>query len=114
MALSQLMRGMRERGELPLKAVPHGFRSTLRHWAVEQTNYPDEIRKGSTGHAVGGAVKEAYQRSDLLEKRLQLMIVWADFIDHPSPSRTPKVTPIRRKAAIDGLRWLETLKRSRQ
>lgn len=98
MALSQLMRGMRERGELAVNAVPHGFRSTFRDWAAEQTNYPDEIRKAASGHAVGDAVKEAYQRSDLLEKRRQLMIAWADFIDRPSPSRNPKVTPIRRKA----------------
>ena len=98
MALSQLMRGMGERGELAVKAVPHGFRSTLRDWAAEQTNYPDEIRKAASGHAVGDAVKEAYQRSDLLEKRRQLMTAWADFIDRPSPSRTPTVTPIRRRA----------------
>ena len=30
MAFSQLMRGMRERGELTVEAVPHGFRSTFR------------------------------------------------------------------------------------
>jgi integrase len=98
MALSQLMRGMRERGELTVDAVPHGFRSTFRDWAAEQTNFSDEIRKSASGHAVGDAVKEAYQRSDLLEKRRLLMNAWADFIDHPSPSRNPKVTPIRRKA----------------
>ena len=37
MTLSQLMRGMRERGELTVDAVPHGFRSTFRDWAAEQT-----------------------------------------------------------------------------
>ena len=82
MALSQLMRGMRERGELPVEAVPHGFRSTFRDWAAEQTNYPDEIRKAASGHTVGDAVKNAYQRTDLLEKRCQLMNDWAHFIDH--------------------------------
>jgi integrase len=38
MALSQLMRGMRERGELSVEAVPHGFRSTFRDWAAEMTS----------------------------------------------------------------------------
>lgn len=80
MALNQLMRGMRERGELTSEAVPHGFRSTFRDWAAEQTNYPDEIRKAASGHAVGDAVKTAYQRTDLLEKRRCLMNDWADFI----------------------------------
>ena len=98
MALSQLMRGMRERGEFTVDAVPHGFRSTFRDWAAEQTNYPDEIRKAASGHVVGDQVKEAYQRTDLLEKRRQLMNEWAAFLDQPSVKRSAKVTPIRRKA----------------
>jgi integrase len=84
MALSQLMRGMRERGELTVEGVPHGFRSTFRDWAAEMTAYPDEIRKVASGHTVGDKVKEAYQRTDLLEKRRQLMNEWANFIDKPS------------------------------
>ena len=84
MALSQLMRGMRERGELKFEAVPHGFRSTFRDWAAEQTNYPDEIRKAASGHTVGDAVHSAYQRTDLLEKRRHLMDEWAAFLDMPS------------------------------
>jgi integrase len=83
MALSQLMRGMRERGELTVEAVPHGFRSTFRDWAAEQTAYPDEIRKAASSHKVGDAVKEAYQRTDLLEKRRRLMNEWSNFIDQP-------------------------------
>lgn len=81
MALSQLMRGMRERGELTVEAVPHGFRSSFRVWAAEQTSYPDEIRKAASGHSTGDAVKNAYERSDLLEKRRQLMEDWAQFLD---------------------------------
>ena len=83
MALSQLMRRMRERGELTVEAVPHGFRSTFRDWAAEQTAYPDEIRKVASGHAVGDSVKEAYQRTDLLEKRRQLMDEWARYCYMP-------------------------------
>jgi integrase len=98
MALSQLMRGMRKRGELTVEAVPHGFRSTFRDWAAEQTNYPDEIRKAASGHAVGDAVKNAYQRTDLLEKRRNLMNDWANYIDHTSANNTANVTPIKRKA----------------
>jgi integrase len=98
MALSQLMRGMRERGELTVEAVPHGFRSSFRDWAAEQTNYPDEIRKAASGHAVGDAVKEAYQRTDLLEKRRHLMTEWASFLDLSSGGYSSSVTPIRAKA----------------
>ena len=81
MALSEIMRGMLERGEIKEKAVPHGFRSTFRDWAAEQTNYPDEIRRAASGHTVGDSVKKAYQRTDLLEKRRKLMQEWATFLD---------------------------------
>ena len=81
MAMSQLMRGMRERGELKCEGVPHGFRSTFRDWAADQTSYSDEIRMVSSGHTVGDAVKQAYQRTDLLEKRRGLMVEWGDFLD---------------------------------
>jgi integrase len=83
MALSQLMRGMQKNGGLGITAVPHGFRSTFRTWAAEQTAYPDEIRKAASGHAIGDKVKSAYQRTDLLEKRRELMIDWANFLDQP-------------------------------
>jgi len=98
MALSRLMRGMRERRELTIDAVPHGFRSTFRDWAAEKTSFPDEIRKVASGHAVGDSVQQAYQRTDLLEKRRRLMELWAAFLGIPSVEKGDKVTPIRRKA----------------
>jgi integrase len=94
MALSQLMRGMLERGEITVEAVPHGFRSTFRDWAAEKTSYPDEIRKAASGHTVGDAVQKAYQRTDLLEKRRELMNDWAKFVYAKAKDRS--VTAIRR------------------
>ena len=96
MAFSQLMRGMRERGELTIEAVPHGFRSTFRDWAAEQTAYSDEIRKAASGHTVGDSVKEAYQRTDLLDKRRNLMNEWSNFLDKLTPTQSNIVTPIRK------------------
>ena len=78
--LSKLMREMLV--SLPgCSGVPHGFRSSFRDWAAEQTNYPEEIRKTATMHAVGDAVQQAYQRTDLLERRRQLMADWANYLD---------------------------------
>jgi integrase len=96
MAFSQLMRGMRERGELTVEAVPHGFRSTFRDWAAEQTAYPDEIRKAASGHTVGDSVKQAYQRTDLLEKRRRLMTEWARFLDAKSIGKNNNVTKLNK------------------
>lgn len=97
MALSQLMRGMRERGELTVEAVPHGFRSTFRDWAAERTAYPDEIRKAASGHTIGDSVKEAYQRTDLLDKRRNLMNEWSNFVDRLPHQKSVSVTPIRKR-----------------
>jgi len=100
MALSQLMRGMRERGEIKTEAVPHGFRSTFRDWAAEQTSYPDEIRKAASGHVVGDQTKQAYQRTDLLEKRRRLMSEWAEYLNQPSIFKKAKILTLQGKQRI--------------
>jgi integrase len=57
----------------------HGFRSTFRDWAAEKTNIPREIAEIALSHEVGNAVERAYQRSDLIAKRRDLMDRWARF-----------------------------------
>ena len=95
MTLSQLMHRMRENGKLKGAGVPHGFRSSFRDWAAEQTSYSDEIRKAASGHTVGDSVHQAYQRTDLLDKRRRLMNDWANFLDKASNNKTSKISKIR-------------------
>ena len=57
----------------------HGFRSSFRDWAAERTAFPREIAEMCLAHEVGNAVERAYRRSDLYEKRQQLMDQWARF-----------------------------------
>ena len=57
----------------------HGFRSCFRTWASERTNTPREIAERCLAHAIGSAVERSYSRSDLLEKRRDLMERWARF-----------------------------------
>ena len=97
MALSQLMRGMYDRGEMKQKAVPHGWRSTFRDWAAEMTEYSDEVRKVASGHSVEDAVKAAYQRTDLLEKRRGLMEDWSHFLNGPKPQRVRSVRRLKER-----------------
>ena len=80
MALNVLMRKMLTTGELAVEAVPHGFRSTFRVWAAEATNYPSELAELCLMHSVGSAVYQAYQRSDLFEKRRDIMRDWNDTV----------------------------------
>lgn len=62
----------------------HGFRSTFRDWAAAQTNFPREVAEHALAHNVGGKVERAYQRDDLLAKRVKLMDAWAGFCAHAS------------------------------
>lgn len=57
----------------------HGFRSTLRDWAAEKTEYPQEVAEMALAHTVGDKVEAAYRRGDLLEKRYQFMQDWASY-----------------------------------
>jgi integrase len=71
MTLTQLLRRMNKvaEGELPPwrdgqtgePITPHGFRSTFRVWASEQTAYPREIIEAAMAHAVADKVEAAYR-----------------------------------------------------
>jgi integrase len=55
----------------------HGFRSSFRDWAAEQTDAPREVVEACLEHAVGNAAELAYSRSDFLEKRRTVLQRWA-------------------------------------
>lgn len=60
-------------------ATMHGFRSTFRDWAAEN-GVPDIVAEKCLMHTTGNAVVQAYQRSDLLEQRREVMQQWADTV----------------------------------
>ncbi|MCY4654384.1 MAG: site-specific integrase, partial [Dehalococcoidia bacterium] len=68
---------LRKRG---IEAVPHGFRSSFRDWAAEQTSASHAAMELSLAHQVGSTVEQAYFRSDLFEQRRELMQDWADYL----------------------------------
>jgi integrase len=57
----------------------HGFRSSFRDWAAEQTNYPREVCEMALAHTIKDKTEAAYRRGDLFEKRRALMNDWAQF-----------------------------------
>ncbi len=57
----------------------HGFRSSFRDWAAEETSYPREVAEAALAHVVGDATERAYRRGDALEKRRALMEAWASY-----------------------------------
>jgi integrase len=73
-ALSALLRRMKRD-----TITVHGFRSTFRDWAAEQTSFPPEVAERALAHVNRDKVEAAYQRSDLFEKRRALMEAWASY-----------------------------------
>lgn len=61
----------------------HGFRSSFRDWAEEQTAYPDAVKEMALAHAIGNKVEAAYRRGDLFERRAKMMADWATFCTTP-------------------------------
>lgn len=72
--LSKLLR------ENAIDAVPHGFRSSFRDWCAEVAHAPRELAEQALAHVEGNAVVAAYARSDMLERRRDLMGQWADYV----------------------------------
>ena len=51
-----------------IACVPHGFRSSFRDWAAEETDHPREVVEAALAHRVQNPVEAAYARSDLFER----------------------------------------------
>ncbi|RWO20769.1 MAG: site-specific integrase [Mesorhizobium sp.] len=95
MALLMTLRRM-EREDL----TTHGFRSSFRDWAAEQTAYPNEMLEMALAHTVSDKTEAAYRRGDLMEKRRRLMSDWADFCATAKKTVASNVTPIREAANV--------------
>ena len=84
---------MMERMGMP-DLTTHGFRSTFRDWAAEQTAFPSEVAEAALAHAIGNKTEAAYRRGDLFEKRRRLLDTWAEFCAK-APVERGKVASLR-------------------
>ncbi|MEO6610490.1 MAG: integrase arm-type DNA-binding domain-containing protein [Aestuariivirga sp.] len=57
----------------------HGFRSTFRDWASEQTSFPNETCEHALAHRISDKAEASYRRGDQFEKRKALMEAWATY-----------------------------------
>ena len=77
---------------LKIEVHSHGFRTSFRTWTQEKTNYPNEVAEAALSHKLQDKAEAAYARSDLLEKRREMMQAWCDYILNPEA----KVISLRR------------------
>lgn len=64
---------------MKLGITVHGFRSSFRDWAGEETEFPRELSEAALAHKVGDDTELAYRRGDALERRRKLMAAWEGF-----------------------------------
>lgn len=62
------------------EAVPHGFRSTFRMWAAENSLLPRDVAEFALAHKLPDSVEAAYQKSTLFVKRREMMSEWGHFV----------------------------------
>ena len=69
--------------------VPHGMRSSFRDWAAECSDAPREVCELALAHVNSYRVEAAYRRSDLFEKRRELMEDWSEYLRQIPTTRPP-------------------------
>ena len=65
---------------LEISGTVHGMRSAFRDFASERTNTPHAVMEAALAHTIKNRAEAAYARSDLLERRRELMQIWANYI----------------------------------
>ena len=74
-----------------VNVTAHGYRSSFRDWASEQTSFSRDVCELALGHIVKDKTEAAYRRGDLLDKRRDLMEAWAAF----ATSTRAEAVPLR-------------------
>ena len=65
--------------DLGIDCSPHGFRSSFRSWCSDE-GIDRELAEQALAHAVGNQVEQCYARSDVLERRREVMEAWGAFL----------------------------------
>ena len=86
MAMEMLLRRMKVDN-----ATPHGFRSTFRDWAGDETNFEREVLEFCLAHSVGNKTEQAYRRSSAVEKRRLVLNAWAEYCNGHSSDNVVKL-----------------------
>lgn len=88
---------MRTMGFPADEVTAHGFRATARTMLAERLGVPEQIIEAQLAHSVKDSLGRAYNRTEFLTQRAEMMQQWADYLDH---LRTGcEVLPLRAKAA---------------
>lgn len=80
MALTQILRKAKAPSDIPGRvATVHGFRSSFRNWCADNGVDSDTAER-ALAHTISNRVQAAYERSDRLEARRDVMQKWGDYV----------------------------------
>lgn len=101
---------LRAMGYASDEATAHGFRATARTMIVELLQFPESVVEMQLAHAVKDANGTAYNRTEFLKKRFEMMQAWADYLDDLRLGRSkivhpvlPKFNPVSRRLQVNQL-----------
>ncbi len=72
----------------------HGFRATARTMLHERLGYSPDVIEAQLAHTVRDSLGRAYNRTEFVEQRREMLQTWADYLDQ---LRSGKETPLRKK-----------------
>lgn len=75
----------------------HGFRAMARTMIAERLGVAPEVIEAQLAHAVGDALGRAYNRTQFVEQRRDMMVKWGDYLDRLREGA--KVIPLAPRAA---------------
>ncbi len=87
--------------------VPHGWRAAARTLIRERLGFSAEVIEHQLAHAVPDTLGRAYNRTQFLETRREMMQRWADYLDRLKAGEPAEVVPLRRGGGVIGQaeRW---------
>lgn len=89
--LNTALRAMGYTGDV---ATAHGFRATARTLTVEILEIPESVVEMQLDHAVKDANGTAYNRTEFIQKRIELMDCWATYLEDLKAGRSKHHHPV--------------------
>lgn len=81
MSENAILAALRRMGFEREEVTGHGFRATARTLVVERLGMDAEVVEAQLAHKVKDALGRAYNRTQFLQQRRELMQSWADYLD---------------------------------
>jgi integrase len=94
MSENTLNKAMRIMGYSSSQTTAHGFRATARTLIVEMLQVPESVVEAQLAHAVKDANGTAYNRTEFIKLRFEMMQAWADYLEDLRMDRSKIVHPV--------------------